>query len=101
MSIIIPTQIHTENDKKLEYVRRLTQAIEALRVGFDRIDDLIAEATALDYANPTTGITDTVLQNNEFDYLTRALLLDAITQYNGLRAGLTPTVLAAFLRVRP
>lgn len=98
---MLPTQIHTENDKKIEYVRRLVQAIEALRISFDRIDDLISEANSLDYANVTTGITDAILQNNEFDYLNRALLLDAITQYNTLRDDLTPTVLAAFLRIRP
>lgn len=91
-------QPYTDTDKKLEYVRRLTQAVEALRISFDRIDDLITEAVALNYA---VSITEQVLTDNEFDYLTPTLLIDAITQYNTLRAALTPTMIAAFLRIRP
>lgn len=85
-------QPYTANDRKLQFVADYVNAIGALVQAFDRIDDLNTKAALLGYADETTGITDALLTDNAFDYLDRALILEAFTRYTALRTTYTATI---------
>lgn len=89
------------DDKKLAYVSRLASEVDNLLKCFERLDVLANEGVRLDYGNTTTGITASVLDNSEYNYVTPAQIVDAVVQYNNLKAQLTPTIQTALLRLRP
>lgn len=92
-------QIYSANDKTLQFVNDYVNALAALMQAFDRVDDLNEKAGLLGYADPVTGITDALLSGNAFDYLDRAMLINAFTQYTLLRAEYSTTIQAALARV--
>lgn len=89
------------NAKKLNFVQREVSAISRLLEAIEQLDALGIEGTRMDYANATTGITQAVLTGSDYEFVTPAQLVDAIVQYNTLRAALTPAIHTALLRLRP
>lgn len=91
------------DDKKLAFVSRMASEFDNLLTTIQRINALQAEWSDLNYDSndPAIGISDAVLTDTDYGYVTAQQLQQAFNNWTTWHTALTQTIRRAFLRLRP